>query len=621
MPKAERMPFTEAEARDENKELVKLIDWLHDAENSTPETLYRTAAMEDYQFYAGDQDTAEVVALLTDQKRPITVYNEVKPKVDMLIGLAAQSRYEPTVFPVGQEDEVIAEIMNGALKHFAKKIKFTRAETECFEHTVKSGRSLLYFWIDRSNPFLPKIKCKRIPGFSYWLDPDSTEYDMSDARYLFIDKWLTEDEIKMFWPKVDLSAVKGHHEKTADSPVFFNEAKDKYRIVEAWYRKWVRMKWFVNPLTGQAEGLEPAEFTKFSKALENGIPNPQNPEEKIHPEIERTFETTVEQIHYRLFSGYIDLEGGKSPYRGFLQESFPAVQFGAYKDDDNNRWMSVIEAMKDPQRAVNTMRRQLSHLLQTLPKGLLIHETGAILNVEEYEEKSSDPTYHMEVARGMVEKVKFEKQPTISPIYQQFDAIATQGMKSSSGIQDEMMGVQTTSREPGVTVRMRQEQGMAVLYLLFNNFRDSRIEASKKLMSLIQQYVTTPQLIRIEGQEGAQMLEINTQLNPQVKGFNDLSVGEFDLEMDETLENATMRMAIAQILTDFSHNNPESIPPDIVLEYSSVPYTAKMRIKKFWEEQRELQQKNIEADREIEMMKAQAAIMKAKQRPSQSKGD
>jgi hypothetical protein len=227
----------------------------------------------------------------------------------------------------------------------------------------------------------------------------------------------------------------------------------------------------------------------------------------------------------------------------------------------------------------------------------------------------------MEVSRGMVDKVKFEKQPTISPIYQQFDSMATQGMKSSSGIQDEMMGVQTTSREPGITVRMRQEQGMAVLYLLFNNFRDSRIEASKKLMSLIQQYVTTDQLIRVEGPEGAQMMEINTEMNPQNKGFNDLSAGEFDLEMDETLENATMRMSIAQILTDFSHNNPESIPPDIVLEYSSVPYAAKMRIKQFWEEQRKTQQENIEKDREIEMMKAQAAIMKAKQKPSQSKGD
>ena len=246
----------------------------------------------------------------------------------------------------------------------------------------------------------------------------------------------------MFWPKVDLSAVKGHHEKAGDTPAFFNEAKDKYRIVEAWYRKWVQMKWFVNPVTGQPEGLEPEEFTQYAKALEQGIPNPKNPEELIYPEVERTFETTVEQIHYKLFSGYIDLEGGKSPYRGFLEKGFPAVQFGAYKDDDNNRWMSVVEAMKDPQRAVNTMRRQLSHLLQTLPKGLLIHETGAILNIDEYEERSSDPTYHMEVSRGMVDKVKFEKQPTISPIYQQFDSMATQGMKSSSGIQDEMMGAQ-----------------------------------------------------------------------------------------------------------------------------------------------------------------------------------
>jgi len=615
------MPFTEAEAHDENKELVMLLDWLRDAEASSPETMWRAEALEDYQFYSGDQDTAEVKALLEGQKRPITVYNEIKPKIDMLIGLAAQSRYEPVVFPVGVEDEPLAEIMNGALKHTAKKIKFTRAETECFEHTVKSGRSLLYFYIDRQNPFKPKIKCKRIPGFNYWIDPDSTEYDMSDARFLFIDKWLTEDELKVYWPKIDVSAIKGYHDSTAAGPAFFNESKDKYRIVEAWYRKWVKMRWFVNPLTGQPEGLEPKEFKELNEVFAAGIPNPQNPEETIHPTIERSVDTFQEQIYYRLFTGYTDLEGGKTPYKGYLEKTFPAVQFGAYKDDDNNRWLSVTYTMKDPQRAVNTMRRQLSHLLQTLPKGLLVHEVGAILNVEEYEEKAADPTFHLEVAQGAIEKVKFEKQPSISPIYQNFDATASQGMKTASGIEDEMMGIQKTSREPGVTVRMRQEQGMAVLYLLFNNFRDSRIEASKKLMALIQQYVTEEELIRVEGPEGAQMLKVNTEMNPQSKGFNDLTAGEFDLEMDENLENATMRMAIAQILTDFSHNNPGSIPPDIVLEYSSVPYSAKTRIKQFWEEQRKQEQENLEADREIEMMKAQAALIKAKQKPKEKQGD
>jgi len=345
MPSAQRMPFKEAEARAESEELTKLLDWLRDAESCTPETLWRREAMEDYRFYAGDQDTPEIKALLEGQKRPATVYNEVKPKIDMLIGLAAQSRYEPTVFPVGVEDEPLTEVINGALKHYAKKIKFTRAETECFEHTVKSGRSLLYFWIDRSNPFKPQIKCKRIPGFNFWVDPDSTEYDMSDARFLFIDKWLTEEEIKVFWPNIDVSAIKGYHDSTAAGPAFFNEAKDKYRIVEAWYRKWVKVRWFVNPLTGESEGLSVKEFKELEKALAAGIPNPQNPQETITPSIDRYLDTFQERIHYRLFTGHIDLEGDVTPYGGYLEKSFPAVLFGAYKDDDNNRWVSVIQAM------------------------------------------------------------------------------------------------------------------------------------------------------------------------------------------------------------------------------------------------------------------------------------
>ena len=42
--------------------------------------------MEDYRFYAGDQDTDEVKAALSSLNRPASVFNEVKPKIDMLIG-------------------------------------------------------------------------------------------------------------------------------------------------------------------------------------------------------------------------------------------------------------------------------------------------------------------------------------------------------------------------------------------------------------------------------------------------------------------------------------------------------------------------------------------------------
>ena len=55
------------------------------------------------------------------------------------------------------------------------------------KHTVKCGRSLLYFYVDQGeNPFRPKICARRIPGWQFKLDPYSTEYDMSDARFLFM---------------------------------------------------------------------------------------------------------------------------------------------------------------------------------------------------------------------------------------------------------------------------------------------------------------------------------------------------------------------------------------------------------------------------------------------------
>lgn len=165
------------------------------------------------------------------------------------------------------------------------------------------------------------------------------------------------------------------------------------------------------------------------------------------------------------------------------------------------------------------------------------------------------------------------------------------------------MGIQQTSREPGVTVQLRQQTGLAVLYILFDNFKESRLEAGRLLLSMIQQYITEPEMIRIQGPEGQQLIQINTQTNPQSKGFNDISAGEYDLEVEETVENATMRLATAQILTEFSQNNPGSVPPDIILEYANIPFTVKMRVREAWEAQAQREQENLDADRALEITK------------------
>jgi len=595
MAKAQRMPFTELKSTD--PEHAKVLEWLQNAENSTPEVEYREVSLEDYKFYAGDQDSDEVLIKLQEEKRPNSVFNEVKPKVDMLVGLAAQTKHEPSLVPVGNEDEPLAELMQGVIKHFHKKLKISDKEVECFDHTVQSGRSLLHFYIDVANPFKPEIKCQRFSGNNFYLDPEGTEYDRSDHRFVFLEKYLTEEELKVYWPDIDIHQIENFGKRFGTDFSFFNESSEKYRIVECWYKKYVNVVYFINPMTGKDEYLSPEEFKKFVIAVQEGIKDPKSGEMVFQdPSGISGVPSVVQEIWYMIFTADVKLAGGKSPLNW---KDFPNVLFAGYKDVDKNNWFGAIRTMKDPQESHNTMYRQLVHLIQTLPKGILVHEVGAIMNIEEYEEKGSTPNFHLEIAPGKIGSYKFETQPAISPIYQYLIGAFAQSIKNASGIQDSVMGISEGSREAGITRRMKFETSVAVLFKLYDNLRKSRLGVTELLLSLLQQYVTMETVVRIEGAQGAQLVKINSQMNPQSQGFNDISAGEFDVVVDESVENATMRLAIAQILTDFSHNNPGAIPPDIVLDYADMPYSVKMRVKEFHAAMQKQEQENVEREFEL----------------------
>ena len=132
-------------------------------------------------------------------------------------------------------------------------------------------------------------------------------------------------------------------------------------------------------------------------------------------------------------------------------------------------------------------------------------------------------------------------------------------------------------------------------------------------MYLTQQFVQYPDVVRIQGQKGAELWRINSEINPQSQGFNDITAGEYDLEMEETVETGSFRAAIAQMLMEFSHNNPNSIPPDLIMNYMDIPFTVKNEIREFWKRQQEIEQENKDADRAVEIMKIKAMSDRNKQ--------
>lgn len=589
-----------------------VLQWLRDSLSSTAETEYRKKALESYQFYSNVQDTTENIVKLGDLKRPTSVFNEVKPKIDMLVGMAAQAPTTSTAVPVGGEDEALTEVMNAVLFHYTKKLEINRKRNKCFEHTCKSGRSLHWFWIDGdSNPFKPTPKSKRWRGDQFYCDPNAVTMDLTvdgDHRYLFLEQWVTEEVLKRMVPKgYDVEMLKVSP-REPDGLTFWNEAQDLYRLMEGWYFIDEKVYWFVNPISGTEEGLTEEQYSDWKKACLEGIP--------LDPQAREVFQLTTQQFrewessavmeryrkwpYYRIFSDTIVIVNERSPMKW---PGIPGILYGAYKDDDNNTWLSVIEAAKEPQRALNTIMRQLVYLLQTLPKGILVHEVGAILDIERYESNSAEPNYHLEVAAGALDKIKWEKQGTISPVYQQLISTFIMFIKSATGIHDDLMGIETSSREPTSTLRARQQTSFAVLYILFDNFRVSRFRETKLLLSLIQQYVTAPEWVRITGPQGAQMMQINTQLNPENAGFNDISAVEYDMEVDEINETTTIRMMIASILSEFNSQNPNSIPPDVMLEYMNMPFSVKQRIRDHWMQQQQIEQEERNRAYELELLK------------------
>ena len=116
----------------------------------------------------------------------------------------------------------------------------------------------------------------------------------------------------------------------------------------------------------------------------------------------------------------------------------------------------------------------------------------------------------------------------------------------------------------------------------------------------MQQYSTDAEMIRIQGEKGMQLVEINSQMNPQVSGWNDITIGEYDIEIGETIETISMRSGIAQMLGDFAHNNPGSIPPEVFLDYAGLPFSVKTQVSNYHQAQRDAEAAQADHERKMD---------------------
>jgi hypothetical protein len=150
-------------------------------------------------------------------------------------------------------------------------------------------------------------------------------------------------------------------------------------------------------------------------------------------------------------------------------------------------------------------------------------------------------------------------------------------IQSSSGVTDELLG-RKTNAVSGKAIEARQAQGSVTTAELFDNLRFAKQLHGQKLLSLAEQFIAEPRVIRLTGAKGKlDWIEVNQPIegpDGDVRFLNDITSEQADFVVSEQDYHATTRQAMFESLMDMATKLPPEISLKLlpnVLELSDIP--------------------------------------------------
>lgn len=225
---------------------------------------------EDYEVALGkiysDQDIKE--AAQSSGKKLLT-FNQVSPILQLLVGLESQNRTDSKAFPQGKEDSKEAEVVTRLLKHCQDDSDGQEKMGVAAKNAWTCGEGYLLPYLDYTDSLLNAVlKWSFRSYFNVFPDPDSQEYDLSDASYVDVVTYdLTKEKLLQLYPemekklkkqfagKLDLDALRSRFNGgPVDDPaldgyangssVDFRPKKGLFDLLEHYFKKMVP-KWVV----------------------------------------------------------------------------------------------------------------------------------------------------------------------------------------------------------------------------------------------------------------------------------------------------------------------------------------------------------------------------------------
>jgi hypothetical protein len=497
---------------------------------------------DDRKFFKGEQWTPTEVK---ERAGRITLrINRLPQFVKQVTGEMRQNKPAIRVLPKEEGREQLAEVYAAIIRHVESISDAHRVYNKAAEQAVIGGIGwfrILTDYLDDSS-FEQEIVIKPIRNpLSVVIDPDARELTRQDMNWAFVTELVSRKKFEKAYPKVSLAGFdtpNAEHQSWATS--------DFIRVAEYWRRVPVTRK-----LALFSDGS-----TDYSDDLDLDKINAVRAEQQMPPiQIVQEREVETHKVKWARITGTAIIDEGD--WEGRWIPLIPVIGEEVEVGDEIYRH-GLIHHATDAQKSYNYARSAMVEHIGNQPKAPWLATADQLKNYKSMWENANKGNPPVLIYDNDPQAPPPQRQPPpqLPVAWYQEAQVADQDMKATTGIYDASLGKQGNETS-GRAIIARDQQGETATYVFVDNQVASIRLCGLMLVDLIPHIISEERIIRIIGEDGSieSYAKVNTRL-PDGTTFNDLSQGDYDVEVTTGPAYATKRQMAADSMMQFSQAVP-----------------------------------------------------------------
>ena len=526
-------------------------------------------------FYSGEQWAEEDLMKLNETRRPALTLNMILPTINTVMGEQSTTRVDIAFKPRGTGDQATADALAKVAMQVQDQNRFDWVESEVFQDGLITGRGFFDIRLDFENDIRGEIKIVSRDPREVVLDPEAKEYDPRTWNRVFIQTWVTIDDIERTYGKDKADKLRflginaSHYGRDSmqveDRGKTFGDLDQdpgdievdqrtikSVRLIEQQEKVTTQVKYFVDHRTG--------DMSQIPEAWDD---------EKIAAYVQQfgldVMERRAQKIRWTVTADAVVLYDDWSAYNDFtIVPYFPYFRRG--------RPFGMVENLISAQEQLNKTASQELHIVNTTANSGWMLEDGTLVNMDEHEleQRGAETGLVLVHARGSNPPQKISPNQIPAGL-DRIGQKAAMNLRSISGVNDGMLG-DTSAEISGVALQQKQARGQIQIQVPLDNLAKTRHLVAERLLCLIQKFYTEERTFRIindmmPGQQGEERSMTVNQMMPDGAILNDLTIGKYDVVIS-TLPNRDnfdeSQFAEAIQLRELG----VMIPDHVIVEYS-----------------------------------------------------